>query len=215
MISRRKKIVFATVVLGLVLVIATFASQVSVTWSLEWSVSEGDSFTYQITTFDRYEYLNGSSINATITELPYLFPIVTAYSFAEFIIDVTKIDCTFRNGSSLPEGRSYFRTRISNCILPTGDWSLIEYLYPNPEPNYYARGGVPSTYMSKRDDDYFALAFVGVDFDSTHGWYAQISLDSGIPMYIEIWNWSHDYSSNSSSGPYNIYTVQMMLNLTV
>ena len=215
MISRRKKIVFAAVVLGLVLVIATFTFRISVTLNLDWSVSEGDSFTYQITSFDRYANFNDTSIIATITELPFLFPIVTAYSFAKFVIEVTKINCTFQNGSSLQEWTSYFETKISNCILPTGDWSLIEWLYPDPGPKYYARGGVPSTYISERYDDYFALGYVRVGFDSTSGWYARISMDSGIPIYIEFWTWGVDHSANFTGWPYPEYRVKMKLNLTV
>ena len=214
MISRRGKAFLLVIILGISIFVITFGFRVSFALNLEWDVSEGNSFTYQITSYERDANLNGSLLTATITQLPTLPIIISANTFVTDVIEISKVNCTFQNGSLLPGSCQFFYNNIlSHCILPIGDWSLIEWLYPDPESRSYGSLGTQSTYISKRYDDYFHLGYIGIDFDSSRGWNAEISLDSGIPTNIKYWRYGIPYSDNITITAHLEYRVQVELSL--
>jgi hypothetical protein len=75
----------------------------------------------------------------------------------------------------------------------------------------YGTLGVPSTYISKKYDDYFLLGYIGIDFDSSRGWNAKISYNSGIPTNIKYWRYDVFYSDNITITGYPEYRVMVEL----
>lgn len=191
-ILARREFVLAAVVAVMVtigILFVTFASlyEPDLVWDeLSWNIEEGDSVTYNIVSDGSY-FNNNTVIIANVTALPQYSILYTSYSFALSIIEVSKVDVLFENGSELG-GRDYFvRMLLSKAILPCGEWELLDSLYVNPEDASFGPTGSLEGYISKLESDYFLLGYERVDFDSSSGWNAHISLETGLPFYIQYW----------------------------
>ncbi len=120
-----------------------------------------------------------------ISQLPDLFPIVTPTTFSSSIIESDKVTVLFQNGSELMYYEFAIRGFISRAVLPCGDWELLDAMYPSTDNVSYSYTG----YSSKLETSYFVLGHGRENFDSSSGWIAHISLETGIPFYIQRWSY--------------------------
>ena len=168
----------------------------------EWAVSENESFLYEVRTYgntwggivsddlqEKIHQMNGSTIRATITELPSLENVVAADSFAREIIHYPKITCIFENESSISQDvEVYLSEGLSGCTLPIGGWGIIASFFPNVEFSYS-----PSTeYLSSTlYDEYLYLQYLWHgDYDDSGGWWGDSSLIDGRPLSV-LWQYGH------------------------
>ena len=155
-------------------------------WNLTWNVEEGDNFTYRIQSDYHLIDLNNTLLSVNISQLPSLFPIITPATFISSIIETDKITVLFQNGSELMDYENSFHGYISRAFLPCGDWELLDAMYPSTEYTSYSYTG----YSSKLETSYFVLGHGREGIDSSRGWIAHISLETGIPFYIQRWSYS-------------------------
>lgn len=133
--------------------------------------------------------LNGSIILARVTSLPLLEGLLDSNGFLDHIVLVTKVTCTFLNGTEFPnEIETILCSTISGCILPLGSWSAIESLFPQDVPSWRPNEEHLATRLS---DDHFNIEWVWFGtFDSSGGWFGNVSLTTGIPNQI-LWRYTH------------------------
>jgi hypothetical protein len=183
----KRRFVLVIVVASMVTIGIIFATNVM--WvELSWNIEVGDSFTYNVVSYDDY-IENNTKIIANITALPQYWIIKSAKSFTSSIIEVSKVEVFFENGSELGGYDYYFRMLLSKTILPCGEWDLLDSLYVDPEDTSFGPTSVLSGYISKLESDYFLLGHEAVDFDSSSGWNAHISLETGLPFYFQYWKY--------------------------
>lgn len=189
----RRNVVLAAVIAVMVTISILFVVYVNLyepdpVWDeLTWNIEEGDSLAYRIVDYDYY-LINNTVIIANITDLPQYSIYYTSDSFASSIIEVNKVDVLLENGSELVGNYERFaRLSLSHAILPCGEWELLDMLYVNPENASFGPTGSLTGYISKLENDYFLLGYEAVDFDSSRGWNAHISLETGLPFYKQYW----------------------------
>ncbi len=191
-----RKVVLAAVVAVMVTIGILFVTYVSLyepdlVWDeLSWNIEEGDSVIYNVVTHESY-FNNNTVIIANITTLPQYWILYTSYTFALSIIEMRKVDVLLENGSELGERDYDASMLLSMAILPCGEWELLDSLYVNPEDASFGPTGSLSGYISKLESDYFLLGHERVDFDSSRGWNAHISLETGLPFYIQTWKYDN------------------------
>ena len=195
--SMSKKVL--AVVIGTIAIsgIGLIAIGISPGWNLTWNVEEGDNFTYRILSDYSMINLNNTLLSVNISQLPLLFPIITPLTFISSIIETDKITVLFQNGSELMDNEFFIRGLISRVFLPCGDWEVLDAMYPRTNYTSYSYTG----YSSKLETSYFVLGHNREGFDSWRGWIAHISLETGIPFYIQRWiydTYLDDYSSFDS-----------------
>lgn len=189
----RREVVLATVVavmvtIGLLFVVYVNLNEPDPVWDeLSWNIEEGDSLTYSIVSDGNYINLNYTLIIANVTTLPQCSILYTSDSFASSIIEMSKVAVLFENGSELGDRDNFVRMLLSQAILPCGEWELLDSLYVDPEDASFGPSGSLEGYISKLESDYFLLGHERVDFDSSSGWIAHISLETGLPSYIQYW----------------------------
>ncbi|MHA1929935.1 MAG: hypothetical protein ACTSV2_15290 [Candidatus Thorarchaeota archaeon] len=183
--SMNKKALAIVVSLIAISKIVLIAIGTSPAWNLTWNVEEGDNFTYRIISNYHLIDLNNTLISVNISQLPDLFPIITPATFSSSIIETDKITVLFQNGSELMDYENSVYGFISRTILPCGDWGLLDAMYPSTNSTSYSYTG----YSSTLETSYFALEYGHVDFDSSSGWIAHVSLETGIPFYIQRWSY--------------------------
>ncbi|MHA2143655.1 MAG: hypothetical protein ACXADF_15195 [Candidatus Thorarchaeota archaeon] len=131
--------------------------------------------------------LNGSRIIVTITNLPNLSRVVDSWSFRNMVIERNKVSCTFENGSSIPlDSRQIIKQALSGCILPVGDWALLDAYYID-EFSYYL---ADRSYATKLHDDYLSISWKRLGIDDIEGWSGNVRLTDGIPTHV-IWRYTH------------------------
>ncbi len=185
------------VVIGMIAIsgIGLIAIGISPGWNLTWNVEEGDNFTYRILSDYHLIDINNTLVSVNISQLPSLFPIITHATFISSIIETDKITVLFQNGTELMDNEFLIRGLISRVFLPCGDWELLDAMYPRPNYTSYSYTG----YSSKLETSYFVLGHNREGFDSSNGWIAHISLETGIPFYIQRWIYSkYQYDSHYS-----------------
>jgi hypothetical protein len=188
-------VIAAMVTIGILFMTYPSPSDPGPIWdNLSWNIEEGDSYVFNITSFNGY--FNNTVIIVNVTALPQFSDYYTSGSFTSSIIETSKIEVRYENGSELG-GYDYFvRNLLSKTILPCGEWDLIDSLYVNPENATFGPTCSLSGYISKLESDYFVLGYETVDFDSSSGWNADISLETGLPFYIQYWDYDdfHDHT---------------------
>ncbi len=125
----------------------------------------------------------------TVIELPSIPIVISSWIFESSIIAFEKTSVLFENGSDIGQYQYLPNTIISSSLLPIGDWELIENMYPNPGNISYSDFGTRNTFASKYYDNHFILEFYGFSADSSNGWSANISLDTGVPNRIQFWQY--------------------------
>lgn len=195
--SMNKKVL--AVVIGMIAIsgIGLIAIGIAPGWNLTWNVEEGDNFIYRILSDYSMIDINNTLLSVNISQLPSLFPIITPATFISSIIETDKVTVLFQNGSELMDYEFFIHGFISWAFLPCGDWEVLDAMYPSTNYTSYSYTG----YSSKLEASYFVLGYGYEGFDSSYGWIAHISLETGIPFYIQYWsydNYLDDYSSFNS-----------------
>ena len=151
----------------------------------------GDSYAgnYGVNEIDEILALNQSRVLVTITSLPNLSSVVDSVTFENTVIQKNKVSCTFENGSNLPSFSNGKMARaLSGCILPLGDWSLIDSFYIDQSPGWVAD---QEFIIARLHADYL---FIGWEwsgsYDDSGGWYGNVRLTDGIPTQA-IWHYYH------------------------
>ncbi len=191
-------VLIAMVAVGVYIMLAPPEDQAEPITNLEWGVQIGDSYQYKIRTFGAtygglYSttdilQLNGSIINATITALPSL-ETITDLSFPVQVIQFSKMNCTFANGTSLsPLMELIVCEGLSGCTLPIGNWSAIAELYADTA---LGSGSEPEQYGTYLEDEYLTLYYMWFgDYDDNGGWWGDSLFSSGAPLNA-LWFYEH------------------------
>ncbi len=165
--------------------------------SLTWGVNEGDEFVYLVviggymTSIDPENssnmilgppYLapmNNTLVRFNVTSFPSLPLVINGDIFAEEVLNYPKTECRFENGSEIPSiFRDYINRLLYRCLLPVGDWPLLDSLYPNEtEMAYY-----PGVYLSRTYADSFSIGYLLYGTDTVSRWSGNVSLTTGIPI---------------------------------
>ncbi len=173
---------------------------------MEWDITTGSILTYRIT------YTSSYSIHSSWTEygvevvfeiifLPSIPRVVTTRNFQEEIIDSIKVECTYKNGSSLSsEYSSIMNTLISGSLLPVRGSSLLGQLFPDFQSYSgsldFSRAAKLGTYyylqqspfnVSNLIVGYSSMRRNSLIGSSGHGtvgnsWFGSVSIQTGIPQ---------------------------------
>jgi hypothetical protein len=170
---------------------------------LRWGVSEGVQYVYVVnvsgfnmtgTYNDSVECplsfapLNNTRIITTVSYLPDLPGLTDANSFATDVIVQTKNEVNFENGTELSERYDEaLVSLISLTLLPIGDWSLIDSLYQdeNPEPPF-----MKTWYIAKQHTSSFKIGYMSYGPDYASGWNGNLSLTTGLPNSANLHAWN-------------------------
>jgi hypothetical protein len=166
---------------------------------LSWGVAVGHTYQYDILassysslggiSSEQVLPLNGTSIIATVNNLPSLDVVYDAASFASEIIYVSKVSCSFINGTEPDEwANATLSDMVSGCILPIGDWSALDTLFPDDSPGFIPSGEFIATTF---DDGIFTIEYGWWGpVDDGGGWSGSVSLSTGVPASI-VWTYRH------------------------
>lgn len=182
--------------------------------NLVWSIDIGDEFIYQVETshfvVDNFynisshdiTAINNTRIRMVITSLPDIPQMINGELFITEVINLTKTHCSFENGSEItPSCYNVINTLLSATILPTGDWMLLDRLYPDEVSDAF----YPGEFTSALHDDYFLFGYELWPIDAILRWSANVTLDNGIPLRAV------DYTDFSgSTGIKNIFTLNLI-----
>ncbi|MFW9797826.1 MAG: hypothetical protein ACFFE2_12375 [Candidatus Thorarchaeota archaeon] len=171
----------------------------------EWMVSVGEIYQFEIESWGAYIYgnydnseidqlvgLNGTVINVTITYLPTLDFIINRTTFENDIVEVGKVACIFSNETELPPTwLNVISTSISGCIIPVGDWSILDAYHLTFE-QVWEDPLWDETYFSDLLDDNFKFGHFWWGMDDTEIWTGTVSLDNGFPTMLS-WSYDHMY----------------------
>ena len=165
--------------------------------SLTWGVNEGDEFVYLVDVRGHrgsidpenssnwileppfLAPMNNTRVRFNVTSLPFLPLVIDGNIFADEVLNYSKTECRFENGSEIPSMfRDYINRLLYRCLLPVGDWPLLDALYPNEtEYAFY-----PGVYLSRTYADSFYIGYLLIPFDTTTRWSGNVSLTTGIPI---------------------------------
>ena len=167
--------------------------------SLSWGVNEGDEFVYLVVIRGHrgsidpeggphileppfLAPMNNTRVRFNLTSLPSLPLLVDGDIFAEEVLNYPKTECRFENGSEIPSMfRDYINRLLYRCLLPVGDWPLLDSLYPNEtEMAFY-----PRVYLSRTYADSFYIGYLLYPIDAIISWGGNVSLTTGIPIVAE------------------------------
>ena len=159
--------------------------------NLVWSIDIGDEFIYQVETShfvvdNSYNIssqditaINNTRIRMVITSLPDITQTINGELFITEVINLTKTHCSFENGSEITPGcYNVINTLLSATLLPTGDWTLLDILYPDEVSDAF----YPGEFTSALHDDYFLFGYELWPGDAILRWSASVTLDNGIPL---------------------------------
>lgn len=170
---------------------------------LRWGVSEGVQYVYvvNVSGFNMtgvsndsvecplsFASLNNTRIITTVSCLPDLPRLTDANSFATDIIVQTKTEVSFENGTELSERYDEaLVSLISLTLLPVGDWSLIDSLYQDedPEPPF-----MKTWYIAKQRTSSFEIGYTSYGPDYASGWSGNLSLTTGLPNSANLYAWN-------------------------
>ncbi len=182
--------------------------------NLVWSIDIGDEFIYQVETSFFVEYntykissqditaINNTRIRMVITSLPDIPQMINGELFITEVINLTKTHCSFENGSEItPSCYNVINTSLSAVLLPTGDWMLLDRLYPDEVSDAF----YPGEFTSALHDDYFLFGYELWPVDAILRWSANVTLDNGIPLRAVDYK---DFSG--STGIKNIFTLNLI-----
>ncbi len=166
---------------------------------LSWGVAVGHTYQYDILasgysslgsiSSEQVLPLNGTSIIATVNNLPSLDAVYNAASFSSEIIHVNKVSCSFANGTEPDEwANATLSDMVSGCILPVVDWSTLDTLFPDDSPGFTPNGDFIVTIFY---DDMFTIEYGWWGpVDNGGGWSGSVSLSTGVPVSI-VWTYRH------------------------
>jgi hypothetical protein len=167
--------------------------------SLSWGVNEGDGFVYLVVIRGHggsrnpeggphileppfLAPMNNTRVRFNITSLPSLPLLVDGDIFAEEVLNYSKTECRFENGSEISSMfRDYINRLLYRCLLPVGDWPLLDSLYPNETENAF----YPGVYLSRTHADSFYIGYLLWPGDAIISWGGNVSLTTGIPIVAE------------------------------
>lgn len=198
MILRRGTIAISLIVLisfAAVGIYFLFADDRRPATNLVWSIDIGDEFIYQVETSFFVEYntynissqditaINNTRIRMVITSLPDIPQMINGELFITEVINLTKTHCSFENGSEITPGcYNVINTLLSATLLPTGDWTLLDILYPDEVSDAFYDAFYPGEFTSALHDDYFLFGYELWPGDAILRWSANVTLDNGIPL---------------------------------
>jgi hypothetical protein len=189
-----------------VIVVGSIALVFMSSSTMQWYVSEGDTFSFTVEvegfvsgsdplnssawnyTAGPYWYLNGSSFTIEVLELPILTSDFNSDSFANRVIEYSKSRLTspivFVNGTELPNEEYLFLNElISHSILPIDGWNKLDEFYPDVPANMH----YCDTYLSSSNSSTFSIGHRAFNIDAGHGWNAFVNMSTGIPVQATIW----------------------------
>jgi len=175
--------------------------------SLSWGVNEGDELVYLVAIRGHRGSIDPENSSNWILEPPYLTPmnntrirfnltslpslplLVNDDIFAEEVLNYPKTECRFENGSEIPSMfRDYINRLLYRCLLPVGDWPLLDSLYPNEtEMAFY-----PRVYLSRTYADSFYIGYLLYGTDTISRWSGNVSFTTGIPIVTVFKYYSAD-----------------------
>ncbi|MFW9798768.1 MAG: hypothetical protein ACFFE2_17155 [Candidatus Thorarchaeota archaeon] len=169
---------------------------VSVNETYQFDVESGGGYNggnYNVSEWIKMLSLDGTVINVTITFLPSLDLEINKTTFETEIVEVQKVSCIFGNGTELPSTWLHvISMSISGCILPVGDWSILNAYHPTFDQHWYEPYW-GNTYFSELFDNSFQFGYAwSPDEDDGEQWNGTISLDRGFPTIVS-WSYDHMY----------------------
>lgn len=217
MIARRGTIAVSIIVLVSIAAVGIyflFADDKRLATNLVWSIDIGDEFIYYVETshfvVDNFysissqdiTAINNTRIRMVITSLPDIPQMINGELFITEVINLTKTHCSFENGSEItPSCYNVINTLLSATLLPTGDWALLDILYPDEVSDAF----YPGEFTSALHDDYFLFGYELWPMDAILRWSANVALDNGIPLRAVDYK---DFSG--STGIKNIFTLNLI-----
>jgi hypothetical protein len=166
---------------------------------LSWGVGVGESFQYEIRAWGYSDFgsvsigqvvpLNSTSITVTVTDLPTFDTVHSTDAFASEVIFKNKVNCSFINGTALSEWANITLSKmLSGSILPIGNWSVLEALFPDTTPDFTPNGESIVTIFY---DTWFVIKYVWYgSFDDGGSWTGYVSQSTGVPANI-LWSYHH------------------------
>lgn len=188
----------AVVITSLIIVGVVFIDLPS--HSLYWHVHEGDEFTFSIVyrletngSLTDPDYLNAwlAPLNDTVVtfrvvDLPRIPPKLSADSFTELIVSHIKSNCTFVNGTAVPEPyNTTLNTLFSSALMPNGDWDFIDGLFNDTLDMEHLTEEIQYEYAAWSHDNIFYMIYNGNSIDEMRGWWCHIDMNTGLPIMIE------------------------------
>jgi hypothetical protein len=216
--SRRQRfavagVLIVIVIIGVSVVLLNIGKRPSS--NLRWNVQVGDDFVYTVETFYSYSdpdfntsifnqltALNHTKIRTQITNLPSIPPMIDGDIFLAEVIDPVKVYCTFDNGSELDaDSRDGLIQMLSSCLLPVGDWDLLDWCFVDDVSD----ASYPGTYVSELLMDHFRIGYELWPGDAIVRWSANVTLENGVPLEI--------FSENNSFsvGTYTSFRLTILL----
>ena len=180
--------------------------------SLEWRINIGDELIFEVYAYGVEGYwgseqwrdemvLDSTRIRATIESLPCIPLLFTRTSFFQSVILHTKVNCTFEDGSEIPEEYlDWITATISRCLLPVGSWETIDNLFPDyyrrpgPAESNYPYWSVDHTTTVLENTSFYIGIFKPIMYFpnsgevSSRGW---LNLTSGVPNVIWYEDWAN------------------------
>lgn len=192
------------IILVIQLVVFSTSEPPLVIIELEWNVKSGDLLSYELYatgTRDelnqglgfKWSHLNNTRILVNITYLPILSDLYTSEAFLENIVQVTKVSCSFENGTPLSDQDLFIETLVSKSLLPVIPWEYLDSMFPDQWIGEFQMYEPDYTWVSRFDDDLFVFGRLGNSWHFTKGWSALINMTAGIPFKIENHDNYHDY----------------------
>jgi hypothetical protein len=205
--ARRNRVVLVTAATIATIVVLAFcllsiwnSSGLRDASSLSWGVNEGDELVYLVVIRGYVQSvdpenvskvvfsppfmasMNNTLVRFNITSLPSLPLFIDGDIFAEEVLNYPETECRFENGSEIPSiFRDYINRLLYRCLLPVGDWLLLDSLYPNETKMAY----YPGVYLSRTYTDSFYIGYLLWPFDGINYWGGNVSLTTGIPIIAE------------------------------
>ena len=162
--------------------------------SFEWNIEVGDELVFHISSTGiigfgwstlQWTHLNNSIIVANITNLPELYSFYTSHSFISDVVNITKVNCRFQNGTSVSGYDRIVESLISMALLPTNSWNEIDSLFLDVHTRRGTSWYMEYTWVSRYEEDDFFFGHQGSFFEGMKGWNAHINMTTGIPVTIE------------------------------
>ncbi len=156
---------------------------------LHWGVNESSKYSYEFSIVGfKFESgipypipffeLNNTLVSVNITSLPEIVEF-NSTEFTEKVVVQDKVDCT----TILPEyDIQELEEIISSCILPVGDWQLLDDFYPDPVD--YENKTFYRTYLSLWNETHFWFSHETILVNSGEIWSCFLDIVTGVPTEI-------------------------------
>jgi hypothetical protein len=191
----KKRAAVTGIALAIIILVSIFAVvPMAMSSTLTWSISVGDKTTYHVAVEgweldvayvvvqpSRYAVMDGVNVSSEIVLLPELGFFLTGGEFAKRVVQIDKVNVTFQNGTIIPDDiASRLKSMLSNCILPTSSWPLIDVFFPD---TYTTEPGA-GTYWSHGGTSSFHFGYYSFGFDSITQMSSSVSYETGLPSVV-------------------------------